>query len=92
MSAFKKGQVYIVHSKLRESWFVVRQTSQRTWVAMQFTHLGGAEVHRAWSANGKDLWAELQIDEYRSFKEMAEEQVNFRRAMQNVLMYGYFKE
>ena len=90
--SFKKGNAYIVHSTLRGAWFVVRQTSQRTWIAMQFTHLGGAEVHRAWSANGKDLWLELNVDEYKMFREIAEEQAKFRKTMFDVLMYGYFKD
>ncbi len=87
---FKKGWTYIVYSEFSKSWYIVRQTSQRTWVAMNFTHLGVSESNRSISRNGVDLWDYLDVGIYRTFREVPEDQKYFRKSLFEICQYGKF--
>jgi|SaaInlStandDraft_4_1057021.scaffolds.fasta_scaffold02531_15 hypothetical protein len=86
--AFKKGNIYIIHSETMGHWYMVKQTGMKTWVAMNFTNIDIANDKEVFSGNGQALWAKLQPrnDWKRYFTNKL-----FRQGMYDILSYGYFK-
>ena len=58
MNKFTKGYIYIV--SFNRNWYIVRQESQRTWVALNFTHVDVKEGEVSFKGNGVDLYAEME--------------------------------
>jgi hypothetical protein len=84
---FSKGYTYIVR-RAGHNWYIVHQVSQRGWVATLFSHISNniSENERSFSANGVQLWEDMEIEEHYSFT--LSEQSLMRRMMMSVLKYG----
>ena len=89
--SFKKGYVYVVKSG-NGYWYIVRQVSMKSWVALNFGNLG---VHRDdlfRTGNGIKLWTLLNVAQYRKIVDVPSENREFRQLCFNVLKYGSFEE
>ena len=88
---FEKGYTYILKAK-NGYWYMVRQTGQRSWYAMQFTSLECPMEDRIKTGNSIALWETLTpTSEAETFR-MYTSNKTFRRGMFDILMYGYFKD
>ena len=88
MASFKKGYTYILYSEERKHWYLVRQVSMKTWVAVNFTNVDMDAYDITMKHNGVELWSILKPrDDYK----MVSGNATFRKAMYEVLMYGHFK-
>jgi len=84
---FLKGYDYIVKGS-KGYWYLVRQTGQRTWVAIQFTNVEVPMEERIYFGNGIALWTELNPQQFRKYTSNK----SFRQGMFDILMNGKFME
>jgi len=87
MNKFLKGYDYLVKST-NGYWYIVRQTGQRSWYAMQFTNIETPHEDRLRFGNSLVLWQSLNPQKFRKYTSNK----SFRQGMFDILMNGKFME
>lgn len=82
--SFQKGYLYLVRAENSKRWYIVRQISQKGWIATEFANFNIPTQYIHYQANGKALWHMMGVEEYHAYTSSA----SMREDMFSILKHG----